>query len=191
MSITKTLSIILLLTLISGILQLLPVLDQELLYYRIDGIPAKLYYLWLTPHLIHLDGIHYLINILSLSVVLFTFRAVFTPLRFFLLFVFSSFIITLGLRYFSPDVLDYVGMSGVIYGILAAGLLWSVKEHPLLSWLVFFIIAGKVLYEQFYGPHLSIQTTLGEVVIVDAHFYGFLSGTLFALLFMVLLKKTD
>ena len=191
MSITKTLSILLLLTLISGVLQLLPVALQKTLHYNVDNIPSELYSLWLTPHLIHLDNIHYLINILSLTVVLFTFRAVFTPQRFFLLFAFSALMITLGLRYFSPDVLDYVGMSGVIYGILAAGLLWSAKKHSLLAWTVFFAIAGKVIYEQFYGPHLSIQTTLGEVVIVDAHFYGFLSGTIYTLLLMVISKKTD
>jgi len=191
MSLTKTLSILLLLTLISGILQLLPETLRETFHYRAGNIPSELYYLWLTPHLIHLSGIHYLINILSMAVVLFTFKAVFTPLRFFLLFAFSALMITLGLRYFSPDVLDYAGMSGVIYAILAAGLLWSTKKHPLIAGTAFFVIAGKVMYEQFYGPHLSIQTTLGEVVIVDAHFYGFLSGTIFALFFMSKISMSD
>lgn len=182
MSIRKTLSIILLFTVLCGALQMLPFDLQNALHYHVDQLPSKLYYVWLTPHLIHLNTMHYLINILSLGAVLFTFRTTYTSFRFFLLFCFSAGVITLGLLCCSSDVVDYVGMSGVIYAILAAGLLWSRKKHPFLSLTLYTLIAGKIIYEQFYGPHYSIQNTLGEVVIVDAHFYGFFAGSVFVLL---------
>ena len=179
MTFKKTFFIVLLFALVSGVLQCLPVPLQHMLHYQAGQMPAHFFYLWLTPHLIHLSPSHYLINIASLAVVLLTFRTFFTPVRFFLLFAFSAASVTLGLWCCSPGVTDYVGMSGVIYGILSAGLLWSAKKHPLLSWTAFTLIAGKVVLETFYGPHLSIQASLGETVIVDAHLYGFLSGILF------------
>ncbi|MDD3591797.1 MAG: rhombosortase [Sulfurovum sp.] len=181
MTLKKILSIFLLFTLLCGALQMLPLALHDGLYYHAEQMPSALYYLWLTPHLLHLSTVHYLVNILSLGVVLFTFRSVFTPLGFFLLFGFSGLMVTLGLWSFSPDVDEYAGMSGVIYGLLSAGLLRSAKTYPFLSWSVLSLIAGKTVYEQFDGPHLSIQNRLGEVVIVDAHLYGFVAGLIFVL----------
>jgi len=183
--------IFIMIALISGILQLLPFSLQESLHYKAENLPSHLYYLWITPHLIHLSMLHYIINILSLGIVLFTFRNVFTPLRFFLLFAFSSFMVTLGLWCCSPEVADYAGMSGVIYGILAAGLLLSMKKHFFLSSFIYFLFIIKIVYEVFNGAHLSIQTSLGNTVIVDAHLYGYLSGTLFTIVTFLLYAPSN
>ena len=191
MTFKKTLYIFLLLAFISGILQTLPTTLQALFHYRAENIPSHLYYLWLSPHLIHLSMLHYIINILCLGIVLFTFKNYFTPLRFFLLFAFSALMVTLGLWCCSPQVTDYVGMSGVIYGILAAGLLLSMKKHLLLSLPIYIIVAIKIVYEVFDGAHLSIQASLGNVVIVDAHLYGYLSGTLFTIVTLLFQKTSN
>lgn len=182
MSLKKTLSIFLLFTLLCGALQMLPCALQNGLYYHADQMPSALYYLWLTPHLVHLSTLHYLVNIVSFGIILFTFRSRFTPIDFSLLFGFCGLIVTLGLWCFSPDIDEYAGMSGVIYGLLSAGLFRSTKTHPYISWSVLSLITGKTVYEQFDGPHLSIQNRLGETVIVDAHLYGFAAGLIFLLI---------
>lgn len=91
MTLKKTFYIFLLFAVLCGIFQLLPFDLQNILHYHSDQMPSGWFYLWLTPHLIHLGFLHYLINLLSFGIVLLAFRTVFTPLRLLFLFGFKAF----------------------------------------------------------------------------------------------------
>ena len=83
-----------------------------------------------------------------------------------------------GLWLWDSTVRWYVGSSGVLHGIMAAGTVASLRRRdPQGLWLAA-LIAGKLLYEQRVGP-LPFSGT--SEVVVDAHLFGVLGGASAAL----------
>jgi rhomboid family GlyGly-CTERM serine protease len=131
------------------------------------------YWRLLSAHGVHLSLRHALLNILGL-LLLWALFARDWSLRQWCLIVLSAILaIDAGLWFLDKTVLWYVGSSGVLYGVLAAGALAQVKRRQLFGWLVLGALAGKLLYEQRVGP-LSISGI--AVVVVDAHLYGVLGA---------------
>jgi rhomboid family GlyGly-CTERM serine protease len=78
-----------------------------------------------------------------------------------------------GLWWGSPEVLWYVGASGWLHGLLAAGALpLAMSRGDRLGRIVLLALAGKLIWEQLMGP-LSGGST---AVIVSAHAYGAAGG---------------
>lgn len=84
----------------------------------------------------------------------------------------------LGLLFFATDVGVYRGFSGANYGLLAMGLLLALPQQPKLYMLAYFILLGKILYEQLPGYDVDyLQEEIGVAVAIEAHLAGFCSGT--------------
>ena len=79
-----------------------------------------------------------------------------------------------GLWLINTELDWYVGLSGLLHGLLAAGLLSGVLRRIVLA---AFLVA-KLGWEQFSGPLPGSVSSTGGAVIVDAHFYGALGGLL-------------
>jgi rhomboid family GlyGly-CTERM serine protease len=83
-----------------------------------------------------------------------------------------------GLYWREPQLVWYVGLSGVLYGLLLAGVI------PLLSWrrpelvLLFWGVLLKVGHEQWAGPSSWVEESVGGPVVVAAHLYGAFWGAL-------------
>ncbi len=75
-----------------------------------------------------------------------------------------------------PQLDWYVGLSGVLHGLLVAGLLAGLRDAPLESTLLLLAIAAKLAWEQFAGPLPGSAETAGGPVVVDAHLYGAVGG---------------
>jgi rhomboid family GlyGly-CTERM serine protease len=67
----------------------------------------------------------------------------------------------------------YVGSSGALHGMMAAGTLAHVRRRDLDGWLLAAFLILKLSYEQFSG---QLPFAEGSVVVVDAHLYGALGG---------------
>jgi rhomboid family GlyGly-CTERM serine protease len=83
-----------------------------------------------------------------------------------------------GLWLFDSTVQWYVGSSGVLHGILAAGTLAALRRGQPEGWLLALILAGKLLYEHFAG---ALPFSGSGPVIVTAHVFGVLGGAAAAL----------
>jgi len=68
----------------------------------------------------------------------------------------------------------YVGSSGVLHGVMAAGTLAHLRRRDLDGWLLAAFIVVKVAYEQHTGALPFADSGAG--VIVDAHLFGALGG---------------
>lgn len=135
--------------------------------------------LWriVTGHLVHTNLWHTFINLSVLTAAMFLFGKSFRPLIWLLLFLALCILDSLGLYLFSPWLANYVGLSGVLYGILAIGFLKNFYSNPILNGLVLVFITGKIIYEQLPGFDVDyLRTQIDAAVIVDAHLYGFISG---------------
>lgn len=84
-----------------------------------------------------------------------------------------------GLLAFAPEVGWYVGVSGVLHGLLAIAARDLLRARDALGIPLALLLVAKLLWESAAGPLPYTSAAAGGPVIVVAHLYGTL-GALFA-----------
>jgi rhomboid family GlyGly-CTERM serine protease len=136
--------------------------------------------LWrlLTAHWVHLNLRHTLVNIAGFVLLWALFVRDFSPRQWAVIVAAAVIAIDAGLWLLDSTVAWYVGSSGVLHGILAAGTLAHLKRREPDGWLLAAILVAKLLYEQRVGP---LPFSGSRTVVVDAHLYGVIGGLAAAL----------
>jgi len=133
----------------------------------------------LSAHFVHLDAQHALLNALGLVLMWALFARDYTPWRWLAIYLFSAACISAGLWVFNPEVQWYVGASGALHGVMAAGTLAHLRRRDLDGWILAIFMVAKLGYEQYAG---AMPFAGGANTIVDAHLYGAAGGFALALL---------
>jgi rhomboid family GlyGly-CTERM serine protease len=157
---------------------LLPVLagntGREVLRYDRTALAAGQWWRLLTAHFVHLDFDHAALNSLGLVLMWALFARDYRPLHWLAILVGSIAAIDAGLWLRDSTVAWYVGSSGALHGIMAAGTLAHLRRRDLDGWLLAAFIVVKLAYEQSAG---ALPFTDGHAgVVVDAHLFGTLGG---------------
>ncbi len=152
---------------------------QPLLRYDRSALAAGQWWRWVSGHLVHLDLEHALLNATGLALLWTLFGGLLRGLDWLLAVVLSVAAIDIGLWFWQPQLLWYVGASGVLHGIMAAGCVQLLRHHDRIAWPTVLIFVGKLAYEQWQGP-LPFETH--AVVVTQAHLYGAAGGLTGALL---------
>jgi rhomboid family GlyGly-CTERM serine protease len=136
--------------------------------------------LWrlLSAHWVHLNLRHTLVNIAGFVLLWALFARDFSPRQWLVILAAAVIAIDAGLWLLDSTVQWYVGSSGVLHGILAAGTLAHLKRREPDGWLLAAILVVKLLYEQRVGP---LPFSGSRAVVVDAHLYGVIGGLTAAL----------
>lgn len=135
-----------------------------------------------TGHFVHLGWSHWALNTAGLGLIWALFAPCLAPGRALVCLAFCSLATGVALYAFSPETGWYVGLSGALHGLFAAGLLAQRREQPGLSWLMMAALAGKLVWEQAFGPLPGSESSAGGAVVVDAHAYGAVGGIVFYVL---------
>jgi|TARA_B110000858_G_scaffold84392_1_gene97609 rhomboid family GlyGly-CTERM serine protease len=100
------------------------------------------------------------------------------------LFVILITIVTMDTAFWlmNPHLYWYLGMSGLLHGMLLAGIVTRLPALNLELSILLLLLVAKISYEQFGGSVPGSEAASGGPVIVDAHLYGALGGILGALL---------
>lgn len=159
--------------LVAGIFVLAGPAPDSLVYDR-SAIGRGEVWRLLTGHLAHADTSHLVVNLLGLGLV----GAVFErqPVYWVLLFVVSAAAIDVWLWFLRADIGSYCGLSGVLYGLLAAGLFacWRESRRRLLLAVIGAGAIAKLLLEVRLGSGLLDHTTWP--VLPGAHVAGAAAG---------------
>jgi rhomboid family GlyGly-CTERM serine protease len=148
---------------------------EYLQYERPAILAGQIWRLW-TAHLVHLGWGHYLLNAAGLMLVWLLFRDTMRLQAWCWHFLFAAPVIGLGLLWFNPGLIWYVGLSGILHSLFIAGLLTDMREHRGLDALVLLGFAAKIIFEQIYGALPGSERSAGGPVVVDAHLYGAIAG---------------
>ncbi|MCP5169546.1 MAG: rhombosortase [Hahellaceae bacterium] len=141
--------------------------------------------LWrlVTGHLTHLGWTHGLLNMGGLILITHLFSSCWPRGQLLSAVFFIACLCSLLLLVLSPSLAYYVGLSGVLHGLMAQALLTD-RHYPAgLRAVVFFGLLAKVAWEQtpYYSDALMAALIHGPVA-VQAHAAGVVSGILWALL---------
>jgi len=147
---------------------------RALLRYDRAALAAGQWWRLLTAHLVHLDLEHAALNSLGLVLMWALFARDYRPGQWALILLGAVTAIDAGLWLRDSTVEWYVGSSGVLHGVMAAGTLAHLRRRDLDGWLLAAFIIVKVAYEQHTGALPFADSGAG--VIVDAHLYGSLGG---------------
>lgn len=150
------------------------------LRYERTAVLAGEYWRLLTAHLVHGDVRHLLLNLSGLGLSMVLFSRAYKVREWGLIILASMVSMDIGFVFLKPQMQWYLGFSGVLHGMLAAGALAWWRLGPRLSALVLtLVVIAKLSWEQRWG---ALPLTGGLPVVVAAHLYGALGGGLAATL---------
>lgn len=151
-------------------------------WLRFDRGPIADGAIWrlVTGHFVHLGLTHLLLNAAGLVLVWILVGQAFQRVEWLAVIAGSIAAIDIGLWIFSPALEWYVGLSGLLHGMLAAGIIASWRDRGVEALILGVVIAGKLVYEQLLGPLPGSEGTSGGTVIVDSHLYGVIGGVIMA-----------
>jgi len=138
-----------------------------------------------TGHFFHTNGYHLLLN-LSALLLLWALHGQFYSLKnYSLLFITSTLVCSAGLYFFSPDIRQYVGLSGVLHGVFVFGAIMDIRQQDKTGYLLFAGVWLKIAHEQFYGASEDVSTLIDASVAIDAHLWGAVGGLLFSIVYLL------
>jgi rhomboid family GlyGly-CTERM serine protease len=153
----------------------------ELLRFERESLAEGQWWRLLTAHLVHLGWRHALLNVLALCLVAWIFQRTCSILCLGSLALASALAIDLGLWFLDPEIHWYVGLSGVLHGLLAGAIARDWAGGRNASGWIGAALVGKLAWEQLYGALPMTAQAAGGPVVVQAHLYGALGGLAVAL----------
>lgn len=151
---------------------------RELLRYDRVAIAGGQVWRLFSGHIVHLGYPHLVLNLAGLGVVWLLVGRRLGDRQWFLVAAICAAVIDAGFWWLDPDLVWYVGLSGLLHGLLAAGAIRGLRELPVESVAICVLLGAKLAYEQFVGPLPGSESTSGGAVVVNAHLYGAVGGAL-------------
>src|SRR6185503_4393794 len=110
--------------------------------------------LWrlVTGHLVHLGWSHTVLNLAGLALVWALFASALRGMHGLWVLVASIAAIDAGFLINEPQLDWYVGFSGVLHGLFAAGVIASIRAREPEAWLLGALFVVKLGWEQLIGP---------------------------------------
>jgi rhomboid family GlyGly-CTERM serine protease len=155
---------------------------RETLAYDRSAIGAGEVWRLLSAHFVHLGWSHLLLNLAGLALVSWIVGRRFDWARWIWIGFMTIAAIDAGFWFFYPELEWYVGLSGVLHGLLVAGLFAGLVQRDREAVILTLFVIAKLAWEQLAGPLPGSESSSGGVVIVDAHLYGAIGGLAGALL---------
>lgn len=152
----------------------------NLLRYDRTAIAAGQWWRLLTAHIAHLGLHHAVLNVLGLILLWALFAREWRARQWAVISVAVVVAIDAGLWFLDPRIARYVGASGALHGVMAAGTLACIRRRDPFGWPMAALLVAKLAYEHLEGP-LPFAGR-GVPVVVDAHLYGALGGLAAAIL---------
>lgn len=157
-------------------------------YERQQILSGQLWRIW-TAHLVHTNWTHLLLNSAAAVLLYCGFFSNTTLQELVLCSLLFSTLISLGLLVFCPNLNWYNGLSGLLHGLVAYGLVRLALKGEKVFWFGFAVLCLKVSIEAVRAC-LGIEAAMGDMaVITAAHLIGAIVGSFVALLFDACFKR--
>lgn len=152
------------------------------LAYDRAAVEGGAWYRFLSANLVHLGPAHLRMNLLGIALVAFVLIEALAARGIAMATLCSALGVTLGLHVFAPDVMSYVGFSGVLHGLFVWGGVALIRAgRRIYGTLILVVIVLKLVWEQRIGPAPGAEAAVAGRILVDSHLFGAAGGAVAAL----------
>jgi len=159
---------------------------RELLRYDRPAIADGEVWRLLSGHFVHLGYQHLALNLAGLALVWFLVGRRFGTRQWSLLATICIAVMSTAFWFLDADMHWYVGLSGLLHGLLVAGAMRGIPSLPWESVTICILVAAKLAYEQLVGPLPGSELAAGGAVVVNSHLYGAAGGALSAIVLYIM-----
>jgi rhomboid family GlyGly-CTERM serine protease len=160
---------------------------DHLLEFNRGEILKGEYWRILTSNFVHYGFIHTAMNLAAFLLVGSSLILELNIKYYCILFVSCAFAVGLGTFFGNPELDFYRGLSGVLHGLIVAGLLLNSFRNRWLSYFFTALVFAKIIHEHQLGfQENQLQAMLPVPVAVDSHLYGALAGLVYFCIFSAL-----
>jgi len=163
------------------IMILLQAIGPEHLRYQRDLVEQGQLWRYLSAHWVHVGWMHLLLNALGLVICVSLTQPGWSSARWLLCSTVIGIGISLLLMLHNPQLRDYAGLSGVLFGLYLLTAFSLYARDRLIAVLIIAALVIKVAMEQTGLYDFNSSELIGARVIVDAHLYGLLMAIAIAL----------
>jgi rhomboid family GlyGly-CTERM serine protease len=174
---------------VAGLLLAMGDTGREWLRFDRAGIASAQVWRLVSGHFVHLGASHFALNAAGLVLVWYVVGSAYRDLQWLLVAAVCIVTMDLGLWFLDPRLAWYVGLSGLLHGILAAGLVDRLRNPDAETLALTVLLLGKLAWEQFNGPLPGSESTAGGAVVVDSHLFGALGGALAAIVLRIRVRR--
>lgn len=158
----------------------------DLLGYNVNLISKGEVWRLITGHFLHTNNAHLLLNLAGLTLLWCLHGQYFKTKHYLMMFLSCGLLTSIMLYFFSPDLIKYVGLSGVLHSVFVIGAIKDIQHNLTSGYLLLLGVAAKIIHEQMYGADSEISALIAANVAIDAHLLGAISGIIFlAVLFLI------
>jgi rhomboid family GlyGly-CTERM serine protease len=150
------------------------------LSYDRQEIAAGEFWRLLSGHFVHLGATHLIWDAAGFLLIWYLVGQSFSRIQWIFVLLVTILGIDLGFWFLEPSLSWYVGLSGLVHGLLAAGIVGSLKFGRIDMWILGAALIAKLIYEALVGPLPGSEESSGGAVIVIAHVYGAIAGAIAA-----------
>ncbi len=137
-------------------------------------------------NLTHSNYPHLFLNLSGLWILGFLFIDTFEAKTFIISSAFLCLIVGLGIYCFTPNLQNYYGFSGALYGLFFVGGVNATLNKDIFTGVsVATLILAKIIWDLFQGGSTSSEELIGIPVATDAHQYGLLGAILISLFLVI------
>jgi len=142
-----------------------------------------------TAHFLHTNFNHFILNISAVILLWLLHGQYYNFLNYTVVFGVSAITTTFGVYMYSPEITQYVGLSGVLHGLFIWGACKDIQHHDKTGFILLAAGVGKVIHEQINGASESVAQLISATVAIDAHLWGMVGGGFMGLLYFYPFKK--
>lgn len=137
----------------------------------------------------HTNIYHLLLNLSALAVMAGLHYRYYSSAAYVSLILCLSIGVGIGILWLSPSTHLYVGLSGVLHGIIIVGAILDITKRYYSGYLLIIGTIIKVIHEQLFDSPIAMSQLIDAKVLTEAHLYGLVSGFFIAPAFVYLNKK--
>ncbi len=153
---------------------------REFLRYDRLAIAGGDYWRLLSAHFVHLGVPHLALNLAGVALVWLLVGRLYNTRQWIMVAAISILAMDAGFWFLDAGLRWYVGLSGLLHGLLLAGAIRGLRSLPGESVVICVAVVAKLVYEQVAGPLPGSESAAGGAVVVNAHLYGAVGGALSA-----------
>jgi rhomboid family GlyGly-CTERM serine protease len=162
---------------------------REFLRYDRAAIAGGELWRLLSGHFVHLGWPHLALNVAGLVLVWYLVYGSLRDSDWLLVMAAVIAGIDAGFWALEPQLRWYVGLSGVLHGMLAAGLVTGLGRQRPELWILAVLVLGKLAWEQRFGPLPGSESATGGAVVTAAHLYGAIAGAAAGALLLIRVRR--